>query len=67
MKIISINEAHAELKKAVEQAGGYTKFLRKHRLDACHRSGLKKCVDGKIKPFPLFMKQIGIVKTFVKL
>ena len=67
MKIITINDAHKELVEAVRQAGGFTKFLRLHGLkDKDHRSGLKKCVDGKVKPFPVYLRCIGIHKVYVK-
>jgi hypothetical protein len=67
VKIISINDAHKELVEAVRKAGGFTKFLKLHGLnDKAHRSGLKKCVDGKVKPFPMYLKYLGIQKVYVK-
>lgn len=66
MKVISCNEAWKELVAAVEKAGGVTKFLKKHKLDHCHRSNLNGIVKARIKPQPMFLRCIGIHKVYVK-
>lgn len=67
VEVISIHDAHRELKKAVEEAGGVTKFLHKHGLDRCHRSNLRGAMENYIKPQPMFLRCIGIHRAYVRI